>query len=112
MKIPLSVFLLPIPVPSPPEQINISVRSQLRSLSRKSSSSKGGEVTSEQCLHRCEAMVKVAGTEKSRARAFYRCRFWKDKSVDCCYFKWVDQLQSDGDASMVYELRMIEKGLA
>ncbi|CAN0881636.1 hypothetical protein LINGRAHAP2_LOCUS14352 [Linum grandiflorum] len=68
-------------------------------------------VQSEQYRHRCEAIVKVAGTEKNRGRAFYRCQYRKDKSVDCGYFKWVDELHNSGDAEMVYGLHNLNEAL-
>ncbi|CAN0900320.1 hypothetical protein LINGRAHAP2_LOCUS20773 [Linum grandiflorum] len=43
------------------------------------------------CAHRCEAILKVAGTEKNMGKSFYRCPFWQDKLVDCGFFKWASE---------------------
>ncbi|CAN0843289.1 hypothetical protein LINGRAHAP2_LOCUS3798 [Linum grandiflorum] len=81
------------------------------SSSRHSNFSRVGMIQSEQCSHRCEAIVKVAGTEKNRGRAFYRCRFWKDKSIDYGYFKWVDEQYAIGDVEMGSECGAINEGV-
>ncbi|CAN0914890.1 hypothetical protein LINGRAHAP2_LOCUS28803 [Linum grandiflorum] len=49
------------------------------------------------CGHECEAIVKIAGTPKNRGRAFYRCPYWQDKTGDCQFFKWADELDSESE---------------
>ncbi|CAN1807774.1 hypothetical protein LINPERHAP1_LOCUS25155 [Linum perenne] len=36
--------------------------------------------------------MNVAGTPKNMGRFFYRCPYWRDRRVDCGFFRWVDQM--------------------
>ncbi|CAN1253594.1 hypothetical protein LINPERPRIM_LOCUS8355 [Linum perenne] len=42
------------------------------------------------CKHNEACATNTSGTRKNPGRKFYYCRHWKDKSVDCGFFKWVD----------------------
>ncbi|CAN0917249.1 hypothetical protein LINGRAHAP2_LOCUS30173 [Linum grandiflorum] len=71
----------------------------------------GAVGSSEKCGHGCETVIKVAGTPKNRGKAFYRCPFWKDSSMDCGYFKWAQEHPTNGgDGDMVTELRKLNGG--
>ncbi|CAN1789928.1 hypothetical protein LINPERHAP1_LOCUS18648 [Linum perenne] len=36
--------------------------------------------------------MNVVGTPKNMGRFFYRCPYWRDRRVDCGFFRWVDQM--------------------
>ncbi|CAN1153097.1 hypothetical protein LINPERHAP2_LOCUS19175 [Linum perenne] len=45
------------------------------------------------CKHQSVAVVNIAGTPNNMGRSFYRCLYWRDRKVDCGFFRWVDQTQ-------------------
>ncbi|CAN1772939.1 hypothetical protein LINPERHAP1_LOCUS12344, partial [Linum perenne] len=60
-------------------------------MSAHSDSSVGSGCTSVvSCKHNLACAIKTSGTEKNPGRKFYCCRHWKDKTLDCRFFKWVD----------------------
>ncbi|CAN1129838.1 hypothetical protein LINPERHAP2_LOCUS5472 [Linum perenne] len=59
------------------------------SSSNSTGASKSGHGT--KCKHHCEAIINVAGTPKNKGRFFYRCPYWRDRRVDCGFFRWVEQ---------------------
>ncbi|CAN0918800.1 hypothetical protein LINGRAHAP2_LOCUS31088 [Linum grandiflorum] len=46
------------------------------------------------CKHGECAVVNISSTWHNPGRKFYRCRHWKDKALDCDFFKWVDEVSS------------------
>ncbi|CAN1247416.1 hypothetical protein LINPERPRIM_LOCUS6316 [Linum perenne] len=60
-----------------------------------SSGSASGSVVS--CRHNFACAINTSSTEKNPGRRFYCCRYWKDKSVDCGFFQWVDSGNSRGE---------------
>ncbi|CAN1126693.1 hypothetical protein LINPERHAP2_LOCUS3577, partial [Linum perenne] len=42
------------------------------------------------CKHNLVCAINTLGTERNPGRKFWCCRHWKDKSVDCGFFKWGD----------------------
>ncbi|CAN1197465.1 hypothetical protein LINPERPRIM_LOCUS15236 [Linum perenne] len=59
--------------------------------SNSTGASKSGHGT--RCKHHCEAVINVAGTPKNSGRFFYRCPYWRDRRVDCGFFRWADEMQ-------------------
>ncbi|CAN1185702.1 hypothetical protein LINPERHAP2_LOCUS37719 [Linum perenne] len=54
------------------------------------------------CKHHSVAVVNVAGTPNNMGRSFYRCPYWRDRNVDCGFFRWVDQtpkVKEEGNSS-------------
>ncbi|CAN0915920.1 hypothetical protein LINGRAHAP2_LOCUS29404, partial [Linum grandiflorum] len=49
------------------------------------------------CKHKESTLVNVSQTGKNPRRRFYRCPFWKDKTLDCGYFKWTDEVDGQRD---------------
>ncbi|CAN1275325.1 hypothetical protein LINPERPRIM_LOCUS15666 [Linum perenne] len=58
-----------------------------------SSTSTGGSKNARgaRCRHHSVAVINVAGTPNNMGRSFYRCPYWRDRNVDCGFFRWVDQ---------------------
>ncbi|CAN1761908.1 hypothetical protein LINPERHAP1_LOCUS8105 [Linum perenne] len=54
------------------------------------SSSGSASVSVVSCRHNFACAINTSGNERNPGRRFYCCRHWKDKSVDCGFFKWVD----------------------
>ncbi|CAN1331423.1 hypothetical protein LINPERPRIM_LOCUS35318 [Linum perenne] len=59
--------------------------------SNSTGASKSGHGT--KCKHHSEAIINVAGTPKNMGRFFYRCPYWRDRRVDCGFFRWVDKMK-------------------
>ncbi|CAN0858926.1 hypothetical protein LINGRAHAP2_LOCUS7513 [Linum grandiflorum] len=55
------------------------------------------------CKHKESTLVNVSQTGKNPCRRFYRCPFWKDKTMDCGYFKWTDEADGNGDIAVTGE---------
>ncbi|CAN1164225.1 hypothetical protein LINPERPRIM_LOCUS33055, partial [Linum perenne] len=52
--------------------------------------SSSGSVSVVSCNHNFVCAVNTSSTKKNPGRKFYCCRHWKDKNVDCGFFRWVD----------------------
>ncbi|CAN1147067.1 hypothetical protein LINPERHAP2_LOCUS15644 [Linum perenne] len=55
--------------------------------------------------------MNVAGTPKNSGRFFYRCPYWRDRRVDCGFFRWVDEMQKVTGRKSIGETSKSEDGI-
>ncbi|CAN1776580.1 hypothetical protein LINPERHAP1_LOCUS13692 [Linum perenne] len=75
--------------------------------SNSTGASKSGHGT--RCKHHCEAVINVAGTPKNSGRFFYRCPYWRDRRVDCGFFRWADEMQKVTGRKSIGETKDLQR---